>query len=336
MASPVRERVVVTNRVHQETLDFLTPRVTVVANREPAPWPRARLLDHAADAGALIAFMPDAVDDAFLAACPRLKLIAAALKGYDNFDVAACTRRGVRLTIVPDLLTAPTAELAVGLTIALARHLLAADAAVRAGGFAGWRPTFYGAGLAGSTLGIAGMGALGQAIAARLGAFGCRLLYADPRPLAAADAARLKLERAALDALLAASDFVLLAAPYHVGSHHVIDRGALARMKPGAYLVNPARGLLVDEAAVAAALAAGRLAGYAADTFELEDWARPDRPSAIAPGLLAARDRSVLTPHLGSAVASVRRAIELEAARNVLRWLDGEPLAGCVNPEAAS
>jgi phosphonate dehydrogenase len=335
MRSP-RLRVVVTNRVHPETLDLLGARLDVVANREPEPWPPARLRDHAANAVAMIAFMTDRVDDAFLAACPRLRLIAAALKGCDNFDVAACTRRGVRLTIVPDLLTAPTAELAVGLTIALARHLLAADASVRVGDFAGWRPALYGAGLDGSTVGIVGMGALGQAIAARLGGFGCRLLYTDPRLLERADEAHFKLVPAPLDALLAASDFVLLAAPYHADSHHVIGAAALARMKPGAYLVNPARGSLVDETAVAAALAAGRLAGYAADTFEMEDWARPDRPAAIAPELLSDRARTVLTPHLGSAVTDVRRAIELAAARNVLRLLDGEPLVGCVNPEAVS
>jgi phosphonate dehydrogenase len=335
MAEPARERIVITNHVHPEVLDLLAPRFDVVANRDTTPWRRAELMARAAGARAMIAFMPDRVDAAFLAACPRLVLIAAALKGYDNFDVAACTRRGVRLTIVPDLLTAPTAELAVGLTIALGRHLIAADAAMRTGGFAGWRPSFYGAGLDGSTLGIVGMGALGRAIAARLAGFGCRLCYADPRALDAADAQRLGVTAMPLEALLAASDVVILAAPYHPGSHHLIDRAALARCKPTARLVNPARGSLVDEAAVAEALAAGRLAGYAADTFELEDWARPDRPTAIAPGLIADRARTVLTPHLGSAVAATRLAIELEAARNLLRWRDGEPLVGCVNPEAA-
>ena len=315
---------------------MLAPRCEVVANPDPEPWPRARLLEASAQADALIAFMPDAIDDRFLAACPRLALIAAALKGYDNFDVAACTRRGVRLTVVPDLLTAPTAELAVGLTIALMRRLPEADAAVRGGGFAGWRPLLYGAGLDGSTVGIIGMGAVGRAIAQRLAGFGCRLIHCDPRTLPATEAARLNTTAVPLDALLADSDVVLLAAPYGPATHHLIDRAALARLKPGAYLVNPARGSLVDEAAIAAALAEGRLAGYAADTFELEEWARADRPAGIAPGLLAARERTVLTPHLGSAVARVRSAIEHAAASNVLRWLDGAPLVGCVNPEAMS
>src|SRR5581483_11287821 len=133
MAASTRPRVVVTNRAFPETLALLAERAELIANPDDAPWPEAQRRAHAAEADALIAFMPDRIDDEFLAACPRLRLIAAALKGYDNFDVAACTRRGVRLTVVPDLLTAPTAELAVGLTIALARRLLPADASMRRG-----------------------------------------------------------------------------------------------------------------------------------------------------------------------------------------------------------
>ena len=113
----------------------------------------------------MIAFMPDSVDDAFLAACPKLRIIACALKGFDNFDVAACTRRGIWITAVPDLLTAPTAELAGGLTIGLARHITAGDRWVRSGAFGGWRPVLYGTGLAGSTVGIVGFGVIGRATA---------------------------------------------------------------------------------------------------------------------------------------------------------------------------
>src|SRR3546814_2041774 len=112
---------------------------------------------------------------------PRLRMIACALKGFDNFDVDACTRRGVQVTIVPDLLTAPTAELAVGLMIALARRVREADRYVRDGRFKGWRPLFYGIGLDGSTVGLLGLGAVGRALAQRLGGFGCTLLYPDER-----------------------------------------------------------------------------------------------------------------------------------------------------------
>ena len=127
--------------------------------------------------------MTDQVDDTFLARCPRLRIVACVLKGYDNFDVAACSRRKVWLSVVPDLLTNPTAELAVGLTIALGRKVLAGDAYMRSGAFAGWRPHLYGTGLDGSTVGIVGFGAVGRAIARRLDGFGARLLCHDPRAL---------------------------------------------------------------------------------------------------------------------------------------------------------
>ena len=123
--------------------------------------------------------MPDTVDDAFLAACPRLQIVSAALKGFDNFDVAACTRRGVWFTIVPDLLTEPTADLAVGLLLALTRNIFAGDREVRSGRFAGWRPGLYGAGMTGATAGIVGFGQLGRALARRLVAFGAQVVWHD-------------------------------------------------------------------------------------------------------------------------------------------------------------
>jgi phosphonate dehydrogenase len=129
--------------------------------------PREEIRRRVGTADAMMAFMPDWVDADFLAACPQMKVIGAALKGYDNFDVAACTARGIWLSIVPDLLTVPTAELAIGLTIGLTRKMIQADARVRCGKFAGWRPEFFGLGIAGSAIGILGMGAIGQAIAER-------------------------------------------------------------------------------------------------------------------------------------------------------------------------
>src|SRR5262249_38679508 len=153
---------------------------TVVVNTGDEPWAPDAVVRQAADAEALVAFMTDRVDESFLARCPRLRIVACVLKGYDNFDVAACSRRNILLSVVPDLLTNPTAELAVGLTIALGRKLLAGDAHVRSGAFGGWRPHLYGTGLDGSTVGIVGFGAVGRAIARRLGGFGARLLVHDP------------------------------------------------------------------------------------------------------------------------------------------------------------
>ena len=280
-------KVVVTNRVHDKVLEFLGPHATLDANPDREPWGREELLMRARDATALITFMNDRVDDDFLGRCPDLGIIACALKGADNFDIDACTRRGVWLTVVPDLLTAPAAELAVGLMVALARRIGEGDRLVKGGSFGGWRPVLFGATLDKATVGLIGAGRLGTAIARRLGGFGCTVLYHDEAPLAPEQERNLALIRAPFEEVLRRSDFIVLAVPLNGATHHLIDAGTLPRLKPGAYLVNICRGSVVDEDAVADALADGHLAGYAADVFEMEDWALPGRPRTIAPRLLA-------------------------------------------------
>jgi phosphonate dehydrogenase len=327
-------KVVVTNWVHPEVLEALAPHCRVEANEGREPWPGHELLARCTDASAMMAFMPDRVDEAFLAACPDLGIVACALKGFDNFDVAACTRRGVWVTVVPDLLTEPTAELAVGHLIALGRNMPAGDRAVR-DGFAGWRPTLYGAGLDGSVVGILGAGRVGCAIAARLQGFGCAaILYTDVEALAPERESALGVRRADFAELLGASDFLVIAAPLTRATRHLVDADALGRMKPGCRLVNISRGSVVDERAVAAALEAGTLAGYAADVFELEDWALGDRPADIPAGLLEERDKTFFTPHLGSAVDRIRVAISLRAAHAILQYLRGERPDGAINEPA--
>jgi phosphonate dehydrogenase len=318
--------VVVTHRVHPEVAEELGRRSRVLGNDSEGPLPGEELRARARKADAILVFMPDRVDEAFLAGCPRLRIVAGAFKGGDNVDVAACTRRGVWASVVPDLLTAPTADLAVALLLALTRRVLEGDRRVRADRGVHWRPVLYGAPLGGSTVGIVGFGAIGRAVARRLEAFGAAVLYSDPGAGGAGGA-----RPVALEELLATSDHVVLAAPLAPDTFHLIGAGALERMRRGAYLVNVGRGSVVDEEAVAAALDSGRLAGYAADVFEMEDLSRPDRPWRISPGLLARRDRTVFTPHLGSAVGSVRLAVERAAAANVLDVLDGRPPRDAVN-----
>jgi phosphonate dehydrogenase len=298
----MKPRVIVTQRPFPETIELLTPHADVIVG------PPAR------EADALMVFMPDSLDEAFLRTCPNLKIVAAALKGCDNFDIDACTRLGIWFTIVPDLLTEPTAELALALMLGLARNVLAGDRLIRRGEYQGWRPILYGTGLAGATVGIVGYGAVGQALARMLQGFSCRILHDEP-----------------LEALLPASDFVLPLVPLTKETFHMFDRAALQRMKPGSYLINVSRGSVVDENAVADALESGHLAGYAADTFEMEDWARPDRPRRIPERLLRLTDRTLFTPHLGSAVASARRDIERAAANNILEALRGERPSGAIN-----
>ena len=326
-----KPRVVVTHWVHPEVIHFLSQACRVVPNDTRETLPRAEILRRCRGAQGLMVFMPDSLDAAFLEACPELQIVAAALKGYDNFDVEACTRRGVWFTIVPDLLSEPTAELALGLLLGLSRNLLAGDSLMRSGEFAGWRPRLYGPGLTGKTLGIVGMGGLGQALAQRLLGFDVKIIYSDPRPLPQDEEKALRLVRVTLKRLLQTSDFVVLAVPLNADTLHLIDAGALETMKPGSLLINPCRGSVVDEEAVAEALAAGRLQGYAADVFAMEDWARPDRPAGIPRALLANPGRTLFTPHLGSAVDEVRREIALEAAHNLLQGLRGERPRGAIN-----
>ena len=332
----MKPRVVITHKVHQETLDLLCAHCEVTSNQTMETMPREEVIRRACAADAIMAFMPDRIDADFLTACPQLKIIGAALKGYDNFDVAACAARGVWLSFVPDLLTVPTAELAIGLTIGLTRKMIQADARVRSGKFAGWRPEFFGLGIAGSAIGILGMGAIGKAIAERLNGWGATLLYSDRAPIPAGAEARLGIAWRSLDGVLSESDIVILALPLTPSTIHVISDKTLALMKPGAYLVNPCRGSVVSEAAVLAALTSGRLGGYAADVFELEDWARDDRPREIAPGLLG-HPSTMFSPHLGSAVQKVRLAIELRTATNILQALSGElPMDAVNNPTRAA
>src|SRR6185503_14651726 len=177
---------------------------------------------------AVMVFMPDRVDEAFLAAAPRLAIVAGAFKGHDNVDLAACARRGIHVTIVEDLLTGPTADLALALLLALTRNVVPGDRRVRAPGYAGWRPVLYGAGLAGRTVGVHGMGRLGRASAKRVEAFDAVVRVHDP---AAKDDPRwLPFEE-----LLAASDHLVLASPLVSGTFHALDAHGLARMKQGAY-----------------------------------------------------------------------------------------------------
>jgi len=326
-----RPSVFITNRVHAAVIAFLEEFARVDTNPNAEPLPRDLYLDRASGADAMMVFMNDSVDARMLEKCRNLRIVAAALKGADNFDVAACTERGIWFTIVPDLLTVPTAELAVALALGLSRKVLEGDRIVRSGTFSGWRPALYGAGLSGRTAGIVGMGNLGRALATRLAAFDMKILYADPTVLPQQAGASLVASRVDLAELLAGSDFLFLTLPLSPETLHLFGTSTLAQMKPESFLVNVGRGSVVDEQAVAAALAAGTLAGYAADVFEMEDWARADRPTSIYPALLKQAGKTLFTPHLGSAVAEIRLKIEMRAARNVAEAFSGRRPPDAIN-----
>jgi phosphonate dehydrogenase len=271
----------------------------------------------AKDAFALCFFVPDLIDDALLSRLPRLRILAGFGKGYDNVDVAAATARRIWVTNVPDALTDGTADLAWALLLGLARGVRAGDALVRAGRFSGWSASArLGTSVSGKILGIVGYGAIGRAIAHRAAGFGMRVLHCDLNT-----ATR-------LEEVLGLADFIVLALPLTDATRRTIDARRLRLIKKSAYLVNIARGSVVDEAAVADALARDALAGYASDVFEMEDRQYPERPAGIDARLLAS-ERTLLTPHIGTATHEDRLA--LVQAQSVLDALDGRRPATAVN-----
>jgi len=321
----MRPKVLVTHWLQPEAEQFLHSFAEVLMpTQAEGVFPAERIRKGDADVQALLVCMADRVDAELLDAFPRLRIVAAAVKGGNNIDVPECSRRGIWVTLCPDLLTAPTAELTVGMMIALGRRLNEAQTTLR-GGFTGWRPQLLATGLAGRTAGLIGMGRLGHAVARRLQGFEMDIAYHDPDRRAE----NLPFARLPLDELLARSDYVVLLAPLTPETESMIHTERLTCMRPGAMLINCARGSLVDEVAIARALASGHLGGYAADVFAMEDLNRPDHPAAIHPELLALGNKVLLTPHIGSAVTEFRRLISLSTAEQIKVVFDGcaPPLA---------
>ena len=263
---------------------------------------------HAAIAGAdaVVAMLHDRVDDAMLdAAGTQLRVVANVAVGYDNVDLEAARRRGVVITNTPGVLTDATADMAIALLLAVTRRLGEGERRIRSGEPWTWSIDFMlGRGLRGKTLGIVGYGAIGQAVAARARAFGLQILFT-----------RRSGGGVTLDELLERSDFVSLHVPLTDATRHLIDAAALARMRRDAYLVNTARGPVVDEIALARALRDGTIAGAALDVFE--------REPEVHSGLLEL-DNVVLVPHLGSATVETRTAMAELAVANVVAVLAGE------------
>ncbi len=326
----MQKSIFITNWVHPEVVDLLRADYRVDMNAEGRQLSKTELMEKAREASGLMVFMSDSIDDTLLKACPKLRIVAGALKGYDNFDVQACTRRGIWFSNVPDLLTEPTAELVIGLLISLGRNVLEGDQHIRSGNFHGWEPRLYGTGLAGRTVGIIGFGAVGRAVARHLQGFRCSILYSDTTQLSASFEKDYGVTRVSLSELLRTSDYVLPLVPLTPETKHLLNADSIAQMKAGSFIINCCRGSVVDERAVQEALSKGHLQGYAADVFEMEDWLRKDRPESIDPELLN-QHKTIFTPHLGSAVDEVRKKIALEAAENIREALQGKKPRGAVN-----
>jgi glyoxylate reductase len=287
------------------------------------PPTRSELLAGVADADALLCLLTERIDAELLDAAPRLRVVANYAVGYDNIDLAAAAERGVVVTTTPGVLTEATADLAFTLILATARRVVEGDALVRSGRWTRFSPTLLlGAPVAGRTLGIVGLGAIGTAVARRARGFGMTVLYVNRHPNPAAEA-EVGAERVSLDELFRRSDIVSLHAPLNDDSRHVVDAAALARMKPTAILVNTARGPLVDEAALVAALRDGTIAAAGLDVYE--------REPALSPGL-AELANVVLLPHIGSATTEARGDMVRLCCDNIVAVLDGRPALTPRNP----
>lgn len=300
-------------------LPFAEPFAIAGGELEVFPEDRAptaeELARGAAESEAIVAVLPSRVDAALLETCPRLRLVANVAVGFDNVDVAAATARGVWVTNTPDVLTNATAELAFALVLATARRLGEAERLVRGGEWRGFSPSLLlGRELAGATLGVYGLGRIGAAVARLGGAFGMRCLATSGGSRAIGERAH-GAEIVDRETLLRESDVVSIHCPSTPATRHAFDAAAFAAMKRGALLVNTARGAIVDERALAEALASGHLGGAGLDVFE-------DEPNVL-PALLAAPNAIVL-PHVGSATVTARTAMARLAFTDVARVLGGE------------
>jgi glyoxylate reductase len=326
---PSAPRIVVTRRIPEPALELLGGAGQLWCSPHDRPLSTGELYAAIAGADAAVTLLHDQVDGAFLdAAGPQLRVVANVAVGYDNVDVAAATERGVLVTNTPGVLTDATADLTIALILLVTRRLGEGERLVRSGETWSWSMFFLlGRGLAGKTLGVIGLGAIGQATARRALAFGMRVAYSGPQRAPADVEEELGAQYLPLDGLLAVADVVSIHCPLRPETRHLIDAERLALMRPDAYLVNTARGPIVDEAALATALTRNAIAGAALDVFEHE----PE----VHPGLLGL-ENVVLIPHLGSATIETRTAMGVLAARNVIAVLNGEPPPTPLNLEALS
>jgi len=309
----------VTNRIPESAVELLRGVGEVRIDERETPLPREDLLRLVAGAEAVVTLLQDRVDAELLeAAGPQLRCVANVAVGYDNVDVAAAARHGVAVTNTPGVLDDATADLTMALILAATRRLAEGDRLVRSGAAWSWGMSFMlGSSLRCKVLGIIGLGGIGSRVAERARAFGMEIAYHSRSTAPAEVVAALAAERLPLEQLLEGADVLSLHCPLTPETHHLINAAALARMDPGAVLVNAARGPIVDEQALAEALAAGRIAAAGLDVYE--------REPRVEPSLLEL-DNVVLTPHLGSATVETRTAMAELAARNAIAAVRGEEL----------
>ncbi len=325
-----KSKVVVARQVFAQTLERLQSCFEVVNNQADAVWSQSDLVAQLQGAAGVFVTGTETIDEALLQSCPTLRAVCSMAVGYNNLDVAACTRHGVVVSNAPDVLTETTADFGFALMMATARRISESEHFLRAGKWTRWgHDMFAGSDVHGSTLGVLGMGRIGQALARRgaLG-FGMKVIYHNRSRLSPEVESALGARYVSKAELLQGSDHLVLVLPYSAAAHHTIGAAELAQMKPTATLTNVARGGIVDDAALAKALRAGTIAAAGLDVFEGEPSVHPD---------LLTLPNVVLTPHIASASLPTRLAMAELAADNLIAALGVGPLAGrpptALNPD---
>ena len=321
MAKP---KVLATHSLFDAARKILQESCEVEFWTKPERPPREEVLRRVKDKDGMVCLLTEKVNEELLQAAPKLRIAANVAVGFDNIDVAACTKRGVAATNTPGVLDETTADFAWTLLMAVARRLPEGEALARSGTWKGWDlDQLVGTDVWGKTLGIVGFGRIGRAVARRAGGFHMKVIYTDAVRAPENVEKELKAEFREMNALLAESDFITVHVPLLPETRGLFDASKFQRMKPTAFLINTSRGPVVNEEALVAALEKGKIAGAALDVYENEP--------AIHPGLK--RANVVLAPHIASASLETRTKMACMAAENVVALFNGQRPPNILNPE---
>ena len=316
-------KVFVTRQIPQKGLEMLKARFEVEIGASDRNLSRREICEGTKDADALVCLLSDAIDEEILSGAKELKIIANYAVGYNNINVEYAKEHGIFVTNTPGVLTETTADLTWALMLSVARRIVEADKFTRSGKFKGWEPELMlGSDVFGKTLGVIGAGRIGQAVMKRAIGFGMRVIYYSKSRLPLDIESNLNASYVSLEKLLKEADFVSLHVPLTKNTYHMIGEDQLSLMKRTAYLINTARGPVVDEEALVKFLKEKRIAGAALDVFENEP--------LLTPGLTEL-DNVVITPHIGSASKETREKMSVIVAENVIAALEGKIPPNCVN-----
>ncbi|MEY3183032.1 MAG: hypothetical protein RLZ35_1017 [Pseudomonadota bacterium] len=317
----MKPKIFVTYPLAETAIQKLRRYFEVDINPEKRTLTQEELINSCQNKDGVLCLLTDNMNKTVIESCPSLKVISNYAVGYNNIDIGMANDRKIPVYYTPGVLTDATADLTLALILATTRRVVESDAFIRSGQFTGWSPDLLlGFDINGKTLGIVGMGRIGLAVAKRATAFNMSVMYT-----ARHDKALKPYEYVSLDTLLEKADIISLHLPYTQENHHLINAQRLSQMKKTAFLINTARGPIVEEAALANALIAGKLAGAGLDVFEEEPKVHPD---------LLKLSQVVLLPHIGSATEDTRTNMALMAAENLVQFFFGQKTEHLVNPQA--